>query len=122
DEQDEVANLCDLQRCAGDSRLGQQAVRIEEAGKVEAAAGGVEAPRFVGKLLLLADPCAVERGLELRDPGLAQRRADVCAQDVKEVVEFQDAGGRVLERRRDHAVMMLAQRGRRSRAAGWPAT
>src|SRR6266853_4085325 len=110
DEQHEVANLGDLQRGAGNARLGQQAVCIEEAGEIEAAAGGVKAPRFVGELLLLVDPGAVERGPQLRDAGLAQRRADVCAQNVTKVIEFQDAGGRVLERLRDHALMMVSRR------------
>ena len=121
DEQDEVANLLDFERGAGNARFGQKVVRVEEAGEFEATAGGVEAARFVGKLLLLVDPCAVERGLQLRDAGLAQRRADVGAQNVTKVVEFQDAGGRMLERRRDHAVMMVSQPGRGRDAAGWAA-
>ena len=109
DQQDEVANLFDFKRCAGNARLGQKIVRVEEAGEFEASAGRVKAAGFVGKLLLLVDPCAVERGLQLRDPGLAQRRADVCAQNVTKVIEFQDACGRMLERRRDHALMMVSR-------------
>ena len=69
DEQDEVANLLDLKRCAGNSRFGQKVVRIEKAGEFEASAGGVKAAGFVGKLLLLVDPCAIKRGLQLRTPG-----------------------------------------------------
>src|ERR1044071_6845282 len=111
DEQDEVANLLDLQRRAGNARFGQKIVCVEEAGEVEASTGGVKAARFVGKLLLVVDPCAIERGLQLRDAGLAQWRADVCAQNVTKVIEFQDAGGRMLERRRDHVSMMVSQDG-----------
>jgi hypothetical protein len=69
---------------------------------------GVETPVFIGNLLLLVDPCAIKRGLQLRNAGLAQRRADVFAQDVMEVREFQDAGRRMLERGRDHASSMVA--------------
>src|SRR5579864_4884841 len=109
DQQDEVANLFDLERCAGNARFGQEGVSIEKAGEFEVSAGGVKAARFVGKLLLMVDPCAVERGLQLRDAGLAQRRADIRAQNVTKVREFQDASRRMLERRRDHAVMMVSQ-------------
>jgi hypothetical protein len=112
DQQDEVTNLHDLERCAGNARFGQKIVCVEKTGEVEASAGGVKAARFVGQLLLLVDPCAVERWLQCRHLGLAQRRADICAQNVTEVIEFQDAGGRMLERSGDHAVMMVSQQGR----------
>src|SRR6185369_1188251 len=91
DEQDEVANLFDFKRCAGNARFSQKIVRIEKAGEFEAPTGGVKTARFVGKLLLMVDPCAIKRGLKLRDAGLAQRRADVCAQNVTKVREFQNA-------------------------------
>ena len=117
DEQNEVANLLDFESCAGNACLGQKIVRIEKAGEVEASTGRVKAARFVGKLLLLVDPCAVKRRLKLRHLGLARRRADVCTQSVKEVIKFQDAGGRVLERRGNHADMMVSRsRGLRENA------
>ncbi len=91
-EQYEVANLVDLQRCAGNAGLGQQVMRVKQAGKVEASTGGVKAARFVGKLLLPVDPVTIQRRLKLRHARFAQRRAYVEAQNVTKVIEFKDAG------------------------------
>jgi hypothetical protein len=120
-QQNQVANLLDFKSCARNASFSQKIMRVKEAGEIKTSARGVKAPGLIGKLLLLVDPIAVKRGLKLRDAGLAQRRPDVCAQSVKEVIKFQDASGRMLERRRDHALKMVSQDGRQSRAGSWPA-
>ncbi len=72
-QQQHIAQLGNLQRCAANARLVQDIGRIQQAGEIEASAHAQVAAQLFCELLLPLDPRAVARGGELRNAVLPQR-------------------------------------------------
>ena len=62
DQEQRVAKLVNFQHGAGNPRLGQQSLGIEQARKIKTGTGSKEPAGLFGKLLLVGDPVAVAGG------------------------------------------------------------
>jgi hypothetical protein len=90
-EQEQIANLDDLQRGSGDACLVDQLRRIEQTVEVETSSGPQVSAQLFGELLLALDPLAVTRGRELHHPLMSERRGGVDGEELPEQIEFQDS-------------------------------
>ncbi len=90
-QQQQIANLEDLQRRARDARLVDQLRRVEQSVKVEASAGAQVSAQLFRELLLSLDPGTVLRGRELGHALAPERRSRISRQQLAELVEFEHA-------------------------------
>ena len=95
--QQQIANLGDLQRGPVDARLVDQRRGIEQAVKIEVAAGAQISAQLLGQLLLAFDPLAVTRGRELHHAFVSKRRAGVNGEQLPQLIEFEHALAGVMD-------------------------
>ena len=70
---------------------------IEQAVKIEMAAGAQISAQLRGQLLLALDPLAVTRGRELHHAVMSKRRARVNGQQLTQLIEFEHALAGVMD-------------------------
>ncbi len=119
-DQQQVADLGNLQCGAADPRLVDQSRRIEQPVKIKMSAGAKISSQLFGQLLLPLDPLAVTRRREPHHLLVSKRRRGVNGQQLAQLIELKHAFAGVLDGTgRTHRVAFYGTGGmERSRSYG----